>query len=136
VLLRIWRYTWPLPLTLAGLMLAFTILLFQGKWALSRGVLEVTGPAARWLLRCHPVHGVIAMALGHVVIARDASCRAQTSAHEREHVRQFERWGLLFPFIYGGESFYRWLRGEHPYRDNRFERAADRAALFESKSKT
>lgn len=97
----------------------------------TRGVLEVTGPAARWLLRCHPVRGVIAMALGHVVIARDAHCLAQTSAHEREHVHQFERWGLLFPIIYGAESIYCWLKCEDPYRDNRFERAANEAARLQ-----
>lgn len=115
-------------------MLALTILLFQGKCTFTRGVLEVTGPAARWILRCHPVRGVIAMALGHVVIARDAACLAQTNAHEREHVRQFERWGLLFPLVYSAESIYRWLRGESPYRDNRFERAANEAARFEQKN--
>lgn len=74
------------------------------------------------------------MAMGHVVIARDTRCLAQTNAHEREHVRQFERWGLLFPFVYAAESLYRWARGENPYRDNRFERAADQAALVERKT--
>lgn len=74
------------------------------------------------------------MALGHVVIARDADCLAQTATHEREHVRQFERWGLLFPFLYFGESIYRWLRGENPYRDNRFERAANDAARLQEKN--
>ena len=79
----------------------------------------------------HPVRGVITIALGHVVISRDAACLAQTGAHEREHVRQFERWGLLFPLIYVAESIYRQLRGEDAYRDNRFERAAEAAARLQ-----
>ncbi len=86
------------------------------------------------MLRLHPVKGVIAIAMGHVVIARDDRCLAQTNAHEREHVRQFERWGLLFLLVYSGDSLYRWLRGEHPYRDNRFERAANEAARLEQKN--
>ena len=125
---RIWRYLRPLPLTLVGLMLALAVRLGGGEWVFRAGVLETYGPAARLMLRLHPVKGVIAMALGHVVIARDNFCLAQTSAHEREHVRQFERWGLLFPLLYGAEAAYRWLRREHPYTDNRFERAANAAA--------
>jgi hypothetical protein len=128
---RIWRYVWPLPLTLLGLALALLVRLRGGTWTIRAGVLEASGPAAQKLLSLHPVRGVIAMALGHVVIARDGSCLLQTSAHEREHVRQFERWGLLFPAIYLGESVYRWIRGQDPYRDNRFERAAEIAARNE-----
>jgi hypothetical protein len=115
-------------------MLALAIRLCGGKWRVSAGVLEIFGGGAGGLLRCHPVRGVIAIALGHVVIARDSECLAQTSAHEREHVRQFERWGLLFPVVYSAESIYRWLRGEHPYRDNRFERAANDAAVSQQKN--
>jgi hypothetical protein len=115
-------------------MLALTIRVCGGKWRVKSGVLETFGRGAGGLLRCHPVRGVIAMALGHVVIARDSECLGQTSAHEREHVRQFERWGLLFPVVYSAESIYRWLRGEHPYRDNRFERAANAAALSQQKN--
>ena len=131
---RLWHYLWPMPITVIGIGLALTIRLSGGKWSFRKGVLETCGPAARLLLRLHPVRGVIAMAMGHVVIARDDICLAQTNAHEREHVRQFERWGLLFPLIYSAESIYRWLRGESPYSDNRFERAADQAALREQKN--
>jgi hypothetical protein len=130
-MLRLWQYFWPLPLTAIGLVLALTIRLFGGKWAFREGVLQTWGSAARLMLRLHPVKGVIAMAIGHVVIARDDACLAQTNAHEREHVRQFERWGLLFPLVYCAESIYRWLRGENAYRDNRFERAANEAARRE-----
>ena len=124
---RIWRYLWPFPLTLVGLLLALAVRLGGGKWSVRAGVLESCGPTARLLLRLHPVKGLIAMALGHVVIARDDFCLSRTSAHEREHVRQFERWGPLFPLLYGAEMAYRRLRREDPYADNRFERAANTA---------
>ena len=128
---KIWRYLWPLPLTLLGLALALMVRLSGGSWTIRGGVVEACGPVARMLLQLHPVRGVIAMALGHVVIARDSSCLIRTSAHEREHVRQFERWGLLFPVAYAGESCYRWMRGQDAYLDNRFERAAEAAARIE-----
>ena len=133
-MLRLWRYFWPLPVTVIGAVLALTVRVCGGRWSFRKGVLETCGPAARVMLRLHPVKGVIAIALGHVVIARDDLCLTQTNAHEREHVRQFERWGLLFPFVYAAESIYRWLRSENPYRDNRFERAANEAAVLDKKN--
>lgn len=129
---RIGRYLWPLPLTILGLALALLVRVSGGDWTIRGGVLEVCGAAARMILRLHPVRGLIAIALGHVVIARDGSCLERTRAHEREHVRQFERWGLLFPLVYAAESIYRWLRGQHSYLDNRFERAAEAAARIDN----
>lgn len=126
-----WRYLWPLPVTLLGLVLALVVRLSAGTWTIRGGVLEACGPAARLMLHLHPARSVIAMALGHVIIARDGTCLAKSSVHEREHVRQFERWGLLFPAVYAGESLYRWMRGEDPYMDNRFERAAEIAARID-----
>jgi hypothetical protein len=131
---QMWRYLWPLPLTLLGLMLAVRVRLSGGTWTIRGGVLEACGPAARMMLHLHPVRSVIAMAVGHVIIARDGTCLATTNAHEREHVRQFERWGLLFPAVYAGDSIYRWLRGEDPYMDNRFERAAEIAARIDAQN--
>jgi hypothetical protein len=45
-------------------------------------------------------------------------------AHERVHVRQYERWGPLFLPSYLFLSLYMYLRGCDPYRDNPFEREA------------
>ena len=123
-----WRYIWPLPYSLLGLLLALAIRLIHGRWRFKLGVLEVYGPAAEWLLAWHPVGGVVACALGHVIVARDSDTMRQTAAHERAHVRQFETWGLLFPLIYAGASLYAWLRSRHYYADNCFERAAEDAA--------
>ncbi|HEU4480687.1 MAG TPA: hypothetical protein VFS18_02280 [Actinomycetota bacterium] len=47
-----------------------------------------------------------------------------TLSHEAIHVAQYERWGMLLFFLYPLASLAAWLRGGHPYRDNRFERAA------------
>ena len=45
-------------------------------------------------------------------------------AHERVHVRQYERLGALFFPLYVGSSLVQWLRGRDPYFDNHFEREA------------
>jgi hypothetical protein len=68
--------------------------------------------------------GASAMALGHVVVARNAGCLERTRAHERAHVRQAERWGVLFVPAYFVSSVVAAMRGGHYYRDNRFERDA------------
>jgi len=51
-----------------------------------------------------------------------------TRAHERAHVRQFERWGVLLLLLYPLAGLLAWVRGGHPYRDNLFEREARAAA--------
>jgi hypothetical protein len=53
---------------------------------------------------------------------------AQTRAHERAHVRQYERWGIFFLPAYLLASAGAWLRGAAPYADNVFERQARRQA--------
>jgi hypothetical protein len=42
------------------------------------------------------------------------------------HVRQYERWGVLFFPLYAASSLWQLARGRDPYRDNRFEREAFR----------
>jgi hypothetical protein len=41
--------------------------------------------------------------------------------HEHEHVRQYERWGVLFFAAYPLSSLWQLLRGHRPYMDNWFE---------------
>lgn len=65
-----------------------------------------------------------AITFGHVIICVDASTAVAVRAHEHVHVRQYERWGVLFFPLYVGSSVVQWLRGRDPYRDNRFEREA------------
>jgi hypothetical protein len=61
------------------------------------------------------------MTWGHVVIGTDRSALDRSRNHERIHVRQYERWGVLFVPMYLACSAWVWFRGRDPYRDNPFE---------------
>lgn len=63
-----------------------------------------------------------------MVLGRDPSCLERCRRHERVHVRQYARWGPFFLPAYLLSSFWQWLRGRDPYRDNAFERQAYAAA--------
>ena len=83
-----------------------------------------SGPA-RVLQRGFPFSGsVAAMTLGHVVVGVSLAALTATRAHERAHVRQFERWGILLLVLYPLAGLLAWARGGNPYRDNPFEREA------------
>ena len=117
-LLRYLRYLWAGPTTLLGVAAATLAFATGGAGASTRGVLEVYGGFATWLLRRV---GASAMTLGHVVLARDADAHEWAREHERIHVRQVERWGPLFLPAYALASAMAWARGAHYYFDNRFE---------------
>jgi hypothetical protein len=68
--------------------------------------------------------GASTMTFGHVVLGRDEHALAETRAHERVHVRQYERWGVLFLPAYLASSLWALLSGRHYYFDNAFEREA------------
>jgi len=106
-----------------GLLAAAGALLSGGRARCVAGVLEVHGGAATWMLRRLAAS---AMTLGHVVLAIDGPTHELTREHESVHVRQCERWGPLFLPAYGLSSLAAWIRGEHYYFDNRFEREAYR----------
>jgi hypothetical protein len=126
---RVAAYLWAAPWTAVGAMLAPVTVLTGGMARIERGVLELAGGAIRPLLRrLAPGRGIIAMTLGHTVIAADETSLHRTRDHERVHVAQYERWGLLFPLLYGGASLGAWARGRDCYRDNWFEREARRLA--------
>jgi hypothetical protein len=61
------------------------------------------------------------MTFGHVVVGRDQWTLASCRAHERVHVRQYERWGPFFIPAYVAASVWAILRRRHPYFDNPFE---------------
>lgn len=113
-------YLWASPCSAVGLVLALLVLLLGGTASVYRGVLEVTLPRF--------MGGVLgrfgAITFGHVVIGRSAAMLGQTRAHEREHVRQYERWGPLFFIGYPLSSLVELLRGRNPYWSNYFERQA------------
>ena len=115
-------YAWAAPTSAVGLVFA-ALALPGGHFRLVDGVLEVCGgwlPAV--LRRATPLAGgATAVALGHVVLARDPACLAGSRAHERVHVRQAERWGPFFLPAYLLAGAVQLIRGRDPYRDNPFE---------------
>jgi hypothetical protein len=120
-------YLWASPSTLLGLVMVGLALVGRGRARRVSGVIEAHGGAAVAVLeRLMPRGGADAIALGHVVVGRSAASLERHRAHERVHVRQAERWGPLFLPAYAVASLWAWLRGGHPYRDNRFEREAER----------
>ena len=110
---------------MVGLALA-VLALPRGRVRIVDGVVEAHGPwLRRALTTCVPLSGgATAMTLGHVVLGQTERALELTRAHERVHVRQFERWGALFLPAYLMASVYATLRGGHYYFDNAFEREA------------
>jgi hypothetical protein len=118
-------YVWAGPASLLGLVVA-ALAGYRAHAAAVDGVLEIHGPALAWALRrltpwCD---GAAAITFGHVVLGRDRHALAATRAHERVHVRQYERWGPLFIPAYVAASAWARLRGGDGYFDNPFEREA------------
>jgi hypothetical protein len=135
--LRVWIYQWALPVTLIGLLVALLACVSGGRVNRVEGVLEAAGGWPAWVLRRgFPFSGAVsAMTLGHVVVGESSNALDATRNHERAHVKQFERWGVLLLVLYPLAGLLAWARGGHPYRDNGFEceaRAAERTALRES----
>lgn len=96
-----------------------------GRVRVRDGVLEAAGGLLEPLLtrgiRRFPID---AITLGHVVLAADTRALEESRAHERVHVAQYERFGVLFPLLYAAASLRAILRGGCAYRDNLFETEA------------
>jgi hypothetical protein len=120
------RYLWAAPATFLGLLFAPLALLTGGDVHVVAGVVEIHGGAVRWLLLHATLvkGGASALTLGHVVLGCDHRALETTRSHERVHVRQYERWGLLFIPAYLLASFYLLVRRRDAYYDNPFERDA------------
>ena len=121
-----WRgllYAWAAPWTLLGVAAGLIGVLSGGKVRRRGPILEFYGGAVAWFLERMPTPA-IAMTLGHTVLGRNLAALDISHDHEMVHVRQYERWGLLFIPAYLGCSLYLWLRGKDAYRDNPFEREA------------
>ena len=130
-MLRLLLYLWTLPVTLLGVLVALVSRGSGGTLHRVEGVLEAAGGWPAWVLRRgFPYSGAVAaITLGHVVVGVSLNALTATRAHERAHVRQFERWGVLLLVLYPLAGLLAWVRGGNPYRDNLFEREA-RAAEF------
>ena len=122
---RMMVYVWAAPTSLVGLTAGVLTLGTGGRVQRRRGALEFHGGFARWFLQRRVVHAS-AMTLGHVILGRDECCLDDCRAHEQVHIRQVERWGVLFLPAYVVASLWAWTRGGHYYLDNWFERDARR----------
>jgi len=119
------KYCWVLPVSCLGILLIPLVFFSGGTVSLVRGIVEAEGGVLRFLLsRRRPGRTIEALTLGHVVIGRNREVLARCRDHERIHVRQYERWGLLFPLLYLLAGAAAAVRGGDPYRDNPFEREA------------
>ena len=137
--LRWWRYLWAAPASAVGLVPAALACTLGASARVADGVLEVAGGRlARWVGKVPACGGFVAITFGHVVIGQSHAVLAELRAHEHEHVRQYERWGVLFFAAYLGSSAVQWLSGRGAYRHNHFEcqarAAAARAACSPSAS--
>ena len=119
------RYIWAAPATAVGLALAGIACALGATARIRDGVIEVAGgrmasrtASAHFLLR------FVAITFGHVVLGLDHGVLREHRAHEHAHVRQYERWGILFFPLYLGSSVAQIARGRHPYWHNAFERHA------------
>lgn len=124
---RIAALIWASPNSLLGLVLAGMVIFAGGRAKREGGTLEVT--FRRQAVQC----GNLAKSLrfrgitfGHVIIAVTEEELERLRAHERVHVRQYERWGILFLPAYLASSVWQVLMGRDGYWDNYFEVQARR----------
>ncbi len=122
---RVLRYAWASPATAVGLLFSAVAVAGGATPHVVDGVIEVAGGRLHSLLALVPPCGRFgAITFGHVVIGIDHHLLSSIRAHERVHVRQYERWGVFFFPLYVASSVAQLIRGRHPYLDNAFEREA------------
>ena len=126
------RYAWASPATLVGIMFSLIALTFGASARLVDGAIEVAGGRIdRCSSRLPRFLRFGAITFGHVIIGIDHAVLADARAHEQVHVRQYERWGVLFFPLYLGSSLLQLVQGRDPYLHNHFEREARAlAALY------
>ncbi len=116
---------WAAPYSALGLLLGLAMLLAGGRMQVRQGALEFDGGRlGRLAARLPPPLCFSAITLGHVILGTDQAALAAARSHEQVHVRQYERWGILFVPAYLFSSLVQLALGRRPYQDNRFEREA------------
>jgi hypothetical protein len=125
---RLCTIAWALPCSLVGAGFGLLMLLAGGSvrrvgWTLECALSLRLQSAL--IVRKLPF---AAITLGHVILGTSHSQLARLRPHEQVHVRQYERWGILFFLAYPLASLIAWMKGGCPYRDNLYEREAERGA--------
>jgi len=125
------KYCWVLPVSCLGMILILLVLLSGGTVSFAAGALETQGGILPVLLSSRRFRfSIDAVTLGHVILGRSRKSLVRCRNHEHVHIRQYERWGPLFPALYLLSSAAALIRGLDPYRNNRFEREAFQSAYF------
>jgi hypothetical protein len=119
------RYAWASPATFLGMLFSVVALVFGASARCVDGAIEVAGGRIH---RCIPLlprfFRFDAITFGHVIIGVDHAVLIHARRHEHVHVRQYERWGILFFPLYLGSSLVQLVQGRDPYLHNHFEREA------------
>ena len=114
-----------MPCTLLGIACGLPVVLAGGSARRVGTAIEISmRPSSRLASRLP----FSAITLGHVIIGVSELELNRLRTHEHAHVRQYERLGALFLVAYPAASLVAALRGQCPYRGNRFEIAACREA--------
>ncbi len=119
------RYAWALPATAVGLLFTALALCTGATIRFVDGIIEVAGGQLNHIPSVLPASArFVAITFGHVIIGIDHAVLRRVRSHEHVHVRQYERWGLLFFPLYVASSLVQLLHGRDPYLNNCFEREA------------
>ncbi|MBL8398711.1 MAG: hypothetical protein JNL84_11320 [Candidatus Accumulibacter sp.] len=112
---------WASPCSAIGALFGGLMLLGGGSLRRLEGTLEfalsprlAASAFGRWLPFAAITFGQVILGVSHDELAR-------VRAHERVHVQQYERLGVLFLIAYPLASVLAWRRGLCPYRGNCFE---------------
>jgi len=116
---------WALPWTAFGVAVGIVGLATGGGVRRRGRTVEFWGGAVAGYLRVFPlVSGASAVTFGHCILGRSLPALDRCRDHELVHVRQYERWGLLFVPAYLLCWACLWIWGGDPYWGNPFEKEA------------
>ncbi len=124
-MLQFFRYAWAFPYTAIGLTIGGIGLCTGGQARVRGRVVEFYGGGTKWFVT-HLPDGqfTLAITLGHTILGQTDASVEISRHHEMIHVRQYELWGPFMGPVYFVCSFFLWIVGRRPYRDNPFEREA------------
>lgn len=124
-LLHAAAYVWAAPNSALGAIAGLAVLCLGGRLRFVSGAAEFHGGLAGRCFAGLPAPlRFNAMTLGHVILGVGPAELSLVREHEQVHVRQYEKWGLLFLPAYALSSGRQLVRGRSPYRDLFFERQA------------